>query len=63
MEALPVGNGRLASMTIRSSLGGPCRIRAGERLVLKEGDPGRAGDSTVSLQTRAGSAYVLKPEP
>jgi alpha-L-fucosidase 2 len=58
--------GRLTSAAIRSTLGGPCGVRAEGRLVVKEGDKEIAlqkiGDSTVRFETKRGGEYMVVAE-
>jgi alpha-L-fucosidase 2 len=58
--------GRLTSAAIRSTLGGPCGVRAEGRLVVKEGDKEIAlqkiGDLTVRFKTKRGGEYMVVAE-
>jgi alpha-L-fucosidase 2 len=60
-------DGRLASATIRSTVGGPCRVRARTPLVVKSAaGPVKAeavADGVVEFPTQAGGAYVMAPRP
>jgi alpha-L-fucosidase 2 len=59
--------GRLTSATIRSTLGGPCLIRADGRLVVKDGTRKiaveRPTEAAVRFESKRGGVYVVTPEP
>ncbi len=60
-------DGRLASATIRSTVGGPCRVRARTPVDVKSAaGPVKAetiADGVVEFPTQAGGAYVVAPRP
>ena len=59
--------GRLASATIRSTVGGPCRVRARTPVDVKSAaGPVKAeviADGVVEFPTQAGGAYGVAPRP
>ena len=58
--------GRLVSATIRSARGGPCVVRAHERLMVREGGHDlsleREADTVVRFTAKPGGVYLLVPE-
>ena len=58
-------DGRLASATLRSTLGGPCRVRAQAPIEVASGDAPvatqRPEDGVAVFQTERGKAYQLTP--
>jgi alpha-L-fucosidase 2 len=59
-------DGRLTHATVRSRLGGPCRVRAGTPIVVLAGDVAVETElvepSIWLFQTQAGASYVLVPD-
>ena len=57
--------GRPVSATIRSTLGGPCQVRAGIAMTVKDGSREvpvqRIGDSALRFATKPGGVYTLSP--
>jgi len=60
-------DGRLGSATIRSAVGGPCRLRTRTPVDVKSaGGPVQAAavaDGVVEFPTQAGGAYEVAPRP
>ena len=54
-------DGKLTSAAIRSTLGGPCRVRAAGPLAVTPGKGEHPEAAVTVLQTEAGKSYALAP--
>jgi alpha-L-fucosidase 2 len=56
-------DGKLTSATLRSKLGGPCRIRSATPLAVKPGTAKHPEPSVTVFSTEVGRKYELRPAP
>jgi len=55
-------DGKLTEATVRSTLGGPCRVRAAAALAVEPGEAEHPEAAVTAFPTQAGESYVLAPQ-